>query len=483
MQSQNEITNLPGKITMLFKTAFLTALIITNNIYCQDSSAAISKKILSLNDCIKIAIDNNHKIKSSKEEISVANAQKKQAESAYWPQVSGKAIYTLTNNDLLFILPSFKMSVPPISLPGFSISLDNITVPQENVKLMDNENVHASVGLTYPIYTGGKVQSINKEAENGIEISKQEYKKSSLEVCFDVKRMFYGALAAKKIYKIGTDALERLDVTLELTESVYKNGSGKTTRLDYLKNKVTVDAVRTLVSQLKNDVKAAKDALVFTLGVNDDFDLPDEEIPFIPAGLNIDSLLNLAYNNNPDWMKVTSAVSAYQAKIDEAYSGYLPNVALIGSFDQNFNSYKYGIVNKENSSIWTIGLGVDIPIFNGFRTSAEVEENESELKKINEQKILLHDAICLQIKEVTDKLESTVETVNNARQAKLTAEENSSLTERAFQQDMAEAKDLVEAQIMESLMDVQYQKALYDNIEAAANLDLIIGNINTKNIK
>jgi outer membrane protein TolC len=128
-------------------------------------------------------------------------------------------------------------------------------------------------------------------------------------------------------------------------------------------------------------------------------------------------------------------------------------------------------------------VGVEIPIFNGFRTSAEVDENEAELKKINEQKILLHDAIILQIKEIVDKIETTVETVNNAQQAKLTAEDNSSLTEKAFQQDMAEAKDLVEAQIMESLMDVQYQKALYDHIEAEASLDLIIGNIINQNMK
>jgi outer membrane protein TolC len=471
------------KLMTKFKGTLLIILIITNCNFPQDTTSNISKNILSLNDCIKIALENNHKIKSSKEEISISNARKKQAESAYWPQISGKAIYTLNNNDLEFMMPSFKMSIPPMSFLGYSLTLDNIVVPQQTIEMMDNQNIHASIGLTYPIYTGGKVQAINREAENGIEISNQEYKKSSLEVCYDVKRMYYGALAAKRIYKIGTDALERLDVTLELTESVYKNGSGKTTKLDYLKNKVTVDVVRTLVGELKNNFKAAKDALMFTLGTDNDFDLPDEDIPFAPVNFNIDSLVNLAYINNPDWIKVNAATSVYKSKIDEAYSGYLPNVALMGSFDQNFNSYDYGIVNKNNSTIWTIGVGVEIPIFNGFRTSAEVDENEAELKKINEQKILLHDAIILQIKEIVDKIETTVETVNNAQQAKLTAEDNSSLTEKAFQQDMAEAKDLVEAQIMESLMDVQYQKALYDHIEAEASLDLIIGNIINQNMK
>jgi outer membrane protein len=475
--SEKEVRiNLTRKLTGVPCIALLIMIIGISNTFSQETSSAISKKIFTLNDCIKIALENNHKIRSSKEGVNVANAQKKQAESGYWPQISGKAAYTVTNNDLLFILPSFKMSIPPISLLGYSLSLDNIEVPQENVKLMDNQNVHATIELTYPIYTGGKVQALNKEAENGIDIAKQETKKSSLEVIYDVKRIYYGALAAKKIYKIGSDALERLNVTLELTESVYKNGSGKTTRLDYLKNKVIVDAVKTIVNELKGNVKITRDALTFTLGTNDDFDLPDDELPFTVHSFNVDSLLSIAYGNNPDWMKVTSATSVYKSKIDEANSGYLPSVALIGSFDQNFNSYKYGIVNKNNSTIWTIGLGAEIPIFNGFRTSGEVEENEAQLKKITEQKFLLHDAIILQINGEVSKIENATENVNNALQAKLTADENSSLTERAFQQDMAEAKDLVEAQIMQSLMDVQYQKALYDHLEAEANLDLLIGN-------
>ena len=41
--------------------------------------------------------------------------------------------------------------------------------------------------------------------------------------------------------------------------------------------------------------------------------------------------------------------------------------------------------------------------------------------------------------------------------------------------DMVEAKDLVEAQIMESFIQAQYQKALYDNLVALAKLEIIMG--------
>lgn len=432
-------------------------------------------EILSLKECIKIALESNHKIKASEEGIRIAEARRKQAESGYWPQISATAAYSLTNRDPLFILPGFNMSIPPITLFGTTLNMGNIEIPEEDIKLMDKQNVHASVDITYPLYTGGKIQALNKEAMYGIEIANQDYRKSNLQVEYDVKRFYYSVLLANKIYKIGSDALERLNVTLELTESLYKNGSGKTTKLDYLKNKVIVEQVKALVSGLKENVKAAKQALDFTMGFDKEFSLPDEEIPFDTSDINEEKLIVQAFNGNPDWNKLNAAVSVYKAKIDEAKSGYLPDVAIIGSFNQNFNSYKYGISNRVNSSIWMVGLGAQIPIFNGFRTKNEISEADAQLKKIGEQKNLLHDAIILQIKEALNKIESSVKNVKDTYDAQEAATENCSLCERAFQQDMAEAKDLIEAQIWQSLTEVQYQKALYDHVLAEANLELLIG--------
>lgn len=461
---------------------FFSILFFTNikDIYPQktnikSSNDTLKIKPLSLNECIRIALENNHKIRAAREDILIATAQKKQAESGYWPQVSANAAYSLTNQDPLFILPSFKMSIPPISAFGSTINMGDIQVPQEDIKLMDKQNIHASIDITYPLYTGGKIQALNKEAQSGIEIADQEYKKSNMEIDYDIKRFYYAVVLAKRIYKIGIDALDRLNITLELTESLYKNGSGKTTKLDYLKNKVLVDEVKTLVSGLKTNIRSAKQALMFSMGTDKDFNLPDEEIPFDTSNWSKADLLIKAFKSNPDWNKLIAAVSVYKAKIEEAKSGFLPSLAIIGSFNQNFNSYKYGITNKINSSIWMIGLGAQIPIFNGFRTKNEINEAGAQLRKIDEQKHLLHDAIILQTEESLNKIESSTKKVRDTFEAKQSAAESCSLTERAFQQDMADAKDLIQAQILESFMDVQYQKALYDHAMAEANLELIIG--------
>ncbi len=442
----------------------------------QDSTITQFVKVLSLKNCLEIALENNHKIEAAKEGVNIAAARKKQAESGYWPQLSLKAVYSLMDQDPTFVLPSFKMSIP-VTLPGLTLNFDDIPVPEQDAKVMDKQNLHGALTLTYPLYTGGKVQSINKQAEYGIEIAKQETKKTDLEIRFEVKSYYYSVVLTKELYSIGENALEKLEATLNLTESLYKNGSGKVTKIDYLRNKVIVDQVRTLVSEIKGKIDLSKEALRFSLGnkIPDDFDVSSNEIPNSNYSLNADSIVTTAYNYNPDWSKLNSTVEVFKSKIEEAQSGYLPSLGIFGSLDQNVNSYEYGFVNKDNKTLWTVGLGLEIPIFSGFRTSGEVDEAKAKLNEITDLKQLLHDAIILQVRNACNDVRTTEDQLEKTLEAKNTAEESRELNERAFQMDMVEAKDLVEAQLMESFVNAQYQKALYDHLIAQVKLEMIIG--------
>ena len=445
----------------------------------KDSVDAKQKRVLSLNDCIEIAIENNQAIKVSKEDINIAKAQIRQAESGYWPQLNFKTAYTLMDQDPNFILPSSEMSLP-LTLPGLSLNLDNIPVPEQNVKLMDKQNLHGELSLTYPLYTGGKVQSVNKQAEYGYEIAKQKMRKTDQQVKYDVKRYYYAVVLTEKLYDIAKDALEKLNATLRITENFYKNGSGKVTKIDYLRNKVIVEQASSLVYEIKGKLEKAKEALRFTLGsdIPAGFVVSSKEIPFNHYVFDADSIAKVAYHNNPDWLKINSAIEVYKSKVDEAQSGYLPSVALFGSLNQNINSYDYGVVSKDNKTIWTVGLGLEMPIFSGFRTSGEVDEAEAGLSKIKEQKQLLQSAILLQVRNACSDIKITSGQVEKTLEAKKTAEENTSLNERAYLQDMVETKDLIEAQIMESFIKAQYQKALYDHYDAQIRLELIEGQNN-----
>ena len=436
------------------------------------TSQQMSSKItgpLSLQECIDLAIQNNRYRTASKFAIEIAEAQYQQALSTYWPQLAIKSTYTLMDQDPNFIFPSSQISIPSASI--------SIPIPEQDLKLMNRQNLLSSLELTYPVYTGGLRGAIVKQASKGLQIAKEEARRTDLQVVYDVRRMYYGAVLARDLVQIGKDALARMEVTLELTENLYKRGSGRVKKTDYLRNKTVVEGLRSALAMLQANEKIVKAALINTMGL--DWDTPIEvsetNLPFTPFQTDLRELVGNAYSFNPDWAKLQAGLEATEAKINEAKSGHHPKVALFGNLTHIDNSYHAGIVTSTNRNSWTVGVGLELPLFNGFRTTNEIKEAYARLGKLKEQKVLLREGIALQVKHIFIQMMSAQEQKKASGEAAKASEENRDLNERAYQEELVETKDVIEAQLIESFMKAQYQKALFDHIESQAHLDFAIG--------
>ncbi|RQW87386.1 MAG: TolC family protein [Geobacter sp.] len=439
---------------------------------------------LTLKDCIDLALRNNHAQAASRYSIEIAAAQHRQALSAYWPQVGIKATYSILDEDPNFIFPGRDISLPPgMSIPvtipgGITIPLTSLPVPEQNVKLMDRQNFVASLNATLPLYTGGKISSIVRQADQGLRAAKEESRRTDLQVTYDTTRYYYGAVLGKELLTIGRDTLARMEVTLELTENLYTKGSGRVKKTDYLRNKTMVEWLRSAVSSLEANEKLAKAALTNSMAIPWDtpIEVAAENLPFTPVRRDLHDLVSESYRFNPDWARMEAGLTAAEAKICEARSGHLPKVGLFGNLNRIENSYDKGIVTPENRNSWSIGIGLEIPLFDGLRTTNEVREAKARLAKLKEQQLLLREGLALQVKHLFIQLMKAQDQQTSTESAAISAEENRSLNERAYQEELVETKDVIEAQLMESLMKAQHLKTLYDHLEAQANLDFVVGN-------
>jgi outer membrane protein TolC len=436
---------------------------------------------LTLQNCIDLALHNNHARSASRYSIEIAEAQHRQALSAYWPQVGIKATYTIMDEEPNFIFPGRMISLSgmsiPINTPNGQIQLSALPVPEQNVKLMDKKNFVASLDATLPLYTGGKISSIVRQAEQGIRAAKEESRRTDLQVIFDTTRYYYGAVLGRELLQIGKDTLARMEVTLELTENLYTRGSGRVKKTDYLRNKTVVEWLRSAVSSLEANEKLAKAALTNSMGIpwDNPIDVAADDLPFAPTRIDLRDVVSEAYRFNPDWARLEAGLKAADAKITEAKSGHLPKIGLFGNLTRIENSYDKGIVTPENRNSWTVGIGLELPLFNGLRTTNEVREAKARIQKLKDQQVLLREGIALQVKHLFIQLMKAQEQKTSTEAAASSAEENRALNERAYQEELVETKDVIEAQLMESLMKAQYRKTLYDNLEAMANLDFVVG--------
>jgi signal transduction histidine kinase len=64
-----------------------------------------------------------------------------------------------------------------------------------------------------------------KQAAKALQAAKEEARWTDLQVVYDVRRIYYGAVLPRALVQIGKDALARMEVTLELHISASSNGN------------------------------------------------------------------------------------------------------------------------------------------------------------------------------------------------------------------------------------------------------------------
>ena len=466
---------------------------------------------LSLQDCLDIAFVNNRLRAISRESVKIAEAQYGQALSGHWPQLKFSMTAIRMDEPPMFVFPSqplplgaaaqpfaeaianaqlAKLGITPdsIGLAAYNAALASATqqamtglsstsMPAQNIKLMDRDLLTSTLSLILPLYTGGKVSALTQQAKAYVDVSREESRMTDLQIVRDVKQYYYGHILARQIHRLGRETLERFEATEALTENVYQHGSGKVKKTDYLRSRVMTSAVRSAIELMKSNEDLSKSALANAMGLswNTPIIVAEMEIPFTPVGGDLEALVAKAHQNNPQMSQVRLGLAAREAKITEARSGHLPVVALFGNVVRLDNSYSGGMMTDENRNSWQVGMSLELPIFNGFRTSKEVQEARFRLEKLKQESLLLSEGVALQVKNAFLQIARSQGQVKTMKEAMDAAVENRQLNVRAYSQEMVETKDVIEAQLMEFLMHGQYLKALYDHQIHTGYLECLIG--------
>ncbi|HUB81041.1 MAG TPA: TolC family protein [Bryobacteraceae bacterium] len=467
-------------------------------------------QILSLDDCLHTAMAKNHQRPASRFAVAAAEAQHRQALAAYWPQITAKGGWTELSNSPDFLFPASTMYIPaqnvsipggtvtvtvpansfapgfppaaiqmPVNFPGqsFTTSAQAFPVPAQDVKLANPQNFEAAADFTWLLFDGGMRGGFRRQAQGAIEAAQADSRRTDLEITDSVVRLYWGAVLARRLRQIGDDTLAQMEVTLELTQSMYQNGAGKVNKTDYLENQVIVETIRSMVAELSKNQAQAEAALAYTMGLpwNATVRPADEELPYRPFAGDLGDLVATAYEFNPDWAKIEAGLKALEGAETTARSDYFPKIAFTGDLHRWWNSYNAGIATSNNKEGWSIGIGVEVPLFNGFLTKNKIAEARAQVNKLKEQKLLLREGIGLQLRELFLSLEAASKTYQAADKAMAAAREDRALTSRAYESELVETERVIRAQLFEALMAAQYQKARYDLAAVESQISLLVG--------
>lgn len=477
-------------------------------------STGLFAQSLTLDDAIRIALENNRNLKISQTALQIADAQYHQALSARYPQLTATASAMRMDEDPSFLMKG-SFTLPQDVANGLALSgavtQDEInalysgsnthttlintlsaaqsgTLPAQNIPLnMDVKQMNRDLGvlrvdMTYPLYTGGKIDAIIRQATLNKSIQSEEARRSEAEVIYDVKRYYYGAMLSQQLGTETHDTLERMTMVKDLTETFYQGGSLKVKKTDYLRTLTTVNMIASMSEEMHSNTELAKSALINAIGLpwNSTIELSQNEFATPKLEGDLQTLVHDAYRFNPTRNQLKLAIDVQSAKVDEASSAYLPSIALTANAQKLLNSYDAGVVDDKNRNSWTIGVGLKWNLFEGFRTDYAVQEAKLNKQNFQHKEVLLQEGLALQVKYAFIKLGQSERQNTALSLAKTSASENADLNTRAYQEDMVETKDVIEAQIMETFAKMAYWKNLHDFSASKAQLDYIFASQSRK---
>ncbi|MFI3121365.1 MAG: TolC family protein [Methylococcaceae bacterium] len=345
-----------------------------------------------------------------------------------------------------------------------------------DIKLFDRDTVTSSLNLTYPIFTGMKREAIVGQAEKGINIAEESRRKTNLDIVRDVKKYYYAAQFSLQMEQLASDTLERFKALEGLTERLYQNGSMHVKKTDYLRSKTTTAITRTMLSEASYARELAHEALGNAMGQTWDVSYSlVEPGDASPVSTGLKQLIDSAETFNPDIQQLKLAVQISDDQITEAQSGYYPMIGFQAEAHDIQTPYNSGLTNAVNRDGWTLGIGMQWSLFDGFQTTGKVNQAKAQQRKLESQQVLLDQGIALQIKQQFLSVKSASAQTIDSKEAVGYASENRKLHLRAYQDDLVETKDVIESQIVETFALGTHYRSRYALEMGLLSLEYLIG--------
>ncbi len=422
----------------------------------------------SLEQCKKMALENNVQMKNKTLDLEASEKVKKAAFTKYFPQVKANAFgYWFTD-------PLMEMNVEGGNLPVYDGNLANLATATEFAYFpgmslsMIEKGWAGAVTATQPLYAGGQIRTGNKLANIGIDVNELQLSSMQKSVELETEKQYWQVISLN-------EKLKTVNEFVNLLDTLHKNVAdavevGMVTRNDLLKVELKQNELQMSLSQLTNGISLAKMALCQYIGVtyNDTLTFNDTLAAVTaPEQYYIDHYQ--ALENREEYQMLQKSADAERYKTKMQRGQYLPQAAVgIGTayldiMDSNGKGYgmAYGTISVPISGWWEARHKM------GERHIKE-EQNQNLIKDTNEK-------LLLQMQQGKFMLEEAYKQVCLSETAIRQAEENLRENRDSYDAGMVNVSDLLEAQAQLQQVKDKYTEAVTGYRTAKMNYLQITG--------
>ncbi|MGQ9471152.1 MAG: TolC family protein [Candidatus Aminicenantales bacterium] len=413
------------------------------------------KLVLTLEESLRLALERNPFYLASQEKMAEAEASVREAAARFFPTLNAQGTHTLDEKLFTLEFPSF--------IPG---------QPPQRVSVDFTRDYQMGFSFSLPLFTGGKLVSGFKQAKYNQLATEESVRQSRQETIYNVKRAFYGYLLAQQFVEVSREAVGLAEKYLQNVRHLFEVGLAS--RFDLLRAEVQVANLKPQLLRAQNQVELATVNLKTLLGL----DLSQEievkgELTFRPYELNEKALMEQALLSRPELNQLRYQQQMAGELIKLARSADLPTIAIGGSYNfwGNYLNFKRG----NWQSYYSFNLVLNIPIFNGFSSSAQVAKSQAMLHSLELTEKGMIELVKAEIKQAWLNLEQAKETLLSQEKNVEQAQESVRLAELNYNEGLATFLDVSAAQVALTQARTNYSQALFDYVMALAQLEKAVG--------
>ena len=427
----NEIVN--NRVVKPAVLAIVILLSVTPELFAQ--------KTYTLQECKELAIRNNAQVKNKQLDINASEEVKKQAFTKYFPQVKATMLGFKVDK------PMLKFDVPAGNLPVYDGNPANLPTatqfayfPGMNVAALEKGAI-ADVNAMLPVYAGGQINTGNKLADLGVEVSQLQLKATADEIMQETDRQYWQLIGLK-------EKMRTLEGYMQMVDTLHKEvndalQSGLINRNDLLKVELKQNELKMNKLKLSNGIALSKMVLCQHIGVKYDeqTDFADgSSLSNSPETIHTDH--NQALTQRTEYKLLNKSIEAEQYQTKLKRGEFMPQIG-VGVDAQYLN-----LSGMSKESFGMVYGSISIPISGWWEGAHKMKERR--LKEEQNQNMVTDNTekLLLQMQHAGNTLDEAYQQVQLATKAIEQASENLKITKDNFQAGEIPVSDVLEAQAL-----------------------------------
>lgn len=437
------------KRILLLLTVF-TAFLLTE-------SVAQQRVNITLDEAIKIALNDNPTIRIAELEIQRQEYVKKETKGNLLPFITGNGSYDYNLQNSVMFMPV------DIFGPGTGGAM----------RMGFDHSFTGGFALSLPVYMPTIYKTLQLNDQQML-AAVEAARASEITLVNQVKKAYFSILLAE-------NSLEVIDKNIEYAEIVVKDtrnsfNQGISSEYDLITAEVQLNNLRPTKISTENSIRVTRLMLnmLLSLPIETILELEEQLYEYKDYVADpYDFYVDLTGNTELRQIDIQKDILAKQFEIQRAQR--YPNLSAIAQYNvySQSNDLKIGHYQWKGSSL--VGLQLNIPIFSGFTNTNKESQIRNNIRQLEKQREYLEDNINVQAQTSISNLVQAKEQMLANESTRAQAQKGYSIAKTRYDVGAGTIVELNSAQMALLQAYLNFSQSIYDYMSALADYEEIIG--------